>query len=69
MAGIPIPVVEQTDAIYDTGTTQIVGDPIGIQQFYALLFAFGARPAPQYGEGIYTSTLISSAADEPPHNI
>ena len=69
MEGVPVQVVGQTDAIYDTGTTQIVGDPVGIQQLYAPLLAFGAMPAPQEGEGIYTSTWISSVADHPPHNV
>jgi cathepsin D len=49
-------VVGKTQTIFDTGTTQIIGDPKGIKQFYALLRFYGAKPAPQYGEGIYTST-------------
>ena len=56
MLGSPVQVVGLTEAVFDTGTAQIVGDPDGIEQFYAPLKPFGAGPAPQYGDGIYTST-------------
>jgi len=54
VAGIPMPVVGQTETIFDTGTTQIVGDPKGIERLYAPLLIYGAMPAPEYGDGIYT---------------
>ena len=46
--------------IFDTGTTQIIGDPAGIEDFFTpLVLFYGAEPAPQYGAGIYTSTWAS----------
>ena len=70
MAGLlPLPVVGPTQAIFDTGTTQIVGDPQGIKQFYAPLYVYGARLDTDLGEGIYTSTSASIIADQKPHNI
>lgn len=64
-----MPVIGPTDAIFDTGTTLIVGDPAGIELFYAPLTAYGAMPAPQYGTGIYTSKWVSSVADQTPYNV
>ena len=61
--------VGETKAIYDTGTTQIIGDPQGIAQLYAPLMAFGARPSPADGVGIYTSTWACDAVDWAPHNV
>ena len=58
MFGSAVRVVGLTEAIFDTGTTQILGDPDGIERFYAPLKRFGAKPAPQYGDGIYTSTRL-----------
>lgn len=49
-----IPAVGKTEAIYDTGTTQILGDPVGIQRLYDLII--GSLPATTYGDGFYTST-------------
>lgn len=65
---LPVPVVGQTKAIFDTGTTQIVGDPMGIEQLYAPLYMYGARSA---GDGLYTGTSASIIADQPEksHNI
>jgi hypothetical protein len=55
-----MPVVGKTAAIYDTGTTQFVGDPDSIKRFFEPLELFyGAQYAPQYGAGIYTSTSTS----------
>ena len=62
-------VVGETTTIFDTGTTQIIGDPVGIQNFFTPLLFYGAEPAPQYGAGIYTSTWASSVADQTPHTI
>ncbi|KAI0299938.1 acid protease [Russula brevipes] len=45
-------VVQETEAIFDTGTTLIIGDPVGIASLY--LEIPGALPAPQYGVGLYT---------------
>ncbi|KAH9984825.1 acid protease [Russula vinacea] len=53
--GDPREVVGQTEAVFDTGTTMIIGDPVGIEQFYAPLLAVGAQPLPpQNGVGFYT---------------
>ena len=49
------PVVESAAAIFDSGTTQIVGDPTGIGKLFEAID--GAQPAPQLGEGAYTSTF------------
>jgi len=49
-------VLGKFEAIFDTGTTLIIGDPDGISVFYAALLPFGALPAPELGDGIYTST-------------
>ena len=59
-------VIGTTSAIFDTGTTLIVGDPAGIERFYAPLMVYGAIPAPEYGDGIYTSTWASSVSDQTP---
>ena len=69
--GFPLEVeaVGNTQTIFDTGTTQIVGDPKGIKQFYDLLKPHGAKSAPQYGAGIYTSTWASSSADHMAYNV
>ncbi|KAF8501658.1 aspartic peptidase domain-containing protein [Russula emetica] len=47
------------DAVFDTSITQIIGDP-DIEQFYAALEPSGAKPAPEYGDGIYTIPCNSS---------
>ena len=58
--------VGTTAAVFDTGTTLIIGDPIGIQEFYTSLLPYGAEPQPPVnGVVIYTSTWASSAADQP----
>ncbi|KAI0280403.1 acid protease [Russula aff. rugulosa BPL654] len=46
------PVVEHTATIFDSGTTQIVGDPAGIANLFEAID--GAQSASQYGEGAYT---------------
>ena len=51
-----VSVVGKTETIFDTGTTQIIGDPVGIAALFAALSPSGAKPAPEYGVGIYTST-------------
>jgi len=45
-------VVGNTEAIFDTGTTLIVGDKHGISKLFAPIL--GAQSAPQYGPGLYT---------------
>jgi len=52
-----------TQTIFDTGTTMIVGDPVGISKLYAPIA--GALPAPEYGVGLYTSTSSSVAHQRP----
>ena len=54
--GTSAPLVGNTKAIFDTGTTMIVGDPDGIKRLYDPLQFFGARYAPEYGDGLFTST-------------
>lgn len=49
--------VGSTAAIFDTGTTQILGDPAGIVKLFKAIS--GAQAAPQFGQGIYTSTFHS----------
>jgi hypothetical protein len=61
--------LKHINAIFDTGTTMIIGDLNGITEFYAELSRFGALFSPEYGDGIYTSTWDSSAVDRPPHNV
>lgn len=57
------------DAIFDTGITWIVGDSGRIEQFYAALEPYGAKHAPEYGDGIYTSTWSSGFADQLLYNV
>ncbi|KAI9463767.1 acid protease [Russula earlei] len=45
-------VAGKRQAIFDTGTQQIIGNPLGIERLFARIT--GAMPAPQYGDGIYT---------------
>jgi hypothetical protein len=42
-------------AIFDTGTTLIVGDPDGIKKFMASVPE--SKLAPEIGDGFYTSAL------------
>jgi hypothetical protein len=51
-------VVGSTAAIFDTGTTSIVGDPAGIAALFNSIS--GAQPAFQFGDGIYTSAFSSA---------
>ncbi|KAH9984829.1 aspartic peptidase domain-containing protein [Russula vinacea] len=44
----------KTNAVFDTGTTMILGDPAGIKRLYDPLLLFGARSAPEYGDGFFT---------------
>ena len=56
-------VVGRTAAIFDSGTTQIVGDPKSIAKFFKPIK--GAKAASnEYGEVSYTSAL-SSTTDQP----
>jgi cathepsin D len=48
-------VVNSTAAIFDSGTTQIVGDPAGIAKLFEAID--GAQSA---GEGVYTSAFSST---------
>jgi hypothetical protein len=51
-------VVGNTAAIFDTGTTQIVGDATGIAAIFNSIT--GSQAAPQLGDGIYTSAFFSA---------
>ena len=58
-------VVGRTATIFDSGTTQIVGDPKSIAKFFKPIK--GAKAASkEYGEGSYTSAF-SSTTDQPTH--
>ena len=49
----------RTQTIFDTGTTQIIGDPARIKSFYLPLRSYGAQLAfVQNGISIYTSTWL-----------
>ena len=54
---------ENFEAIFDTGTTMIVGDPSGISKFYEKLPGYGVDWLPEYdGDGSYTSTSSHGCA-------
>lgn len=57
------------DAIFDTGISWIVGDSDRIAQFYAALEPYGAKHAPEYGDGIYSSMWSSCSADQLLYNV
>ncbi len=60
-----MPGLENVEAIYDTGTTMIVGDPTRITAFFApLVKSSGAMPISN-SPGYYTSTWANSAGDQP----
>ena len=63
MGKVTVQGLENINAIFDTGTTLILGDPARIAVLYDALLRFGARLSPEYGDGFYTSTWASSAAD------
>jgi hypothetical protein len=52
------PVVNSTAAIFDSGTTLIIGDPAGIAKLFEGID--GAQPAPQIARGAYTSAFSSA---------
>jgi hypothetical protein len=57
--------LKNINAIFDTGTTMIVGDPAGIMDFFAPLeLSSGAEEVPD-SPGYYTSTWAKFAADQP----
>ena len=58
-----------TEVIFDTGTSLIIGDPIGIERLYDPLHFYGARSAPEYGDGTYISTWARKAVDRTPHTL
>jgi hypothetical protein len=64
--GFSLKVVGKRAAIFDTGTTLIIGDPFSIVQFYAPLYFYGAFYA---GGGLYTSTWVRIGADQKLHRI
>ena len=51
-------VVGSTAAIFDSGTTNIIGDSTGIAKLFEAID--GAQLAPQFGEGTYTSAFSSA---------
>ena len=52
-----MPGLEDVKAIFDTGTTPILGDPAGIKKFFALIP--GAKPVPN-SSGQYSSAWLIS---------
>jgi hypothetical protein len=52
------PVVGSTTAIFDTGSTQIIGDPTGIAKLFDSIS--GAQSAPHLGDGVYTSAFSNA---------
>ena len=55
------PVIGREAAIFDTGTSQIISDSASIVALFGAIP--GAQPAPQIGEGAYTSAF-SGATDQ-----
>ena len=61
MNNLPVLGLKNVDAIFDTGTTLIVGDPAGIMDFFAPLeLSSGAEPMDN-SPGYYSSTWASLA--------
>lgn len=54
--------VGKIEAIFDTGSTNIIGDPVRVAKFASII---GAKAAPGYGDGTYTSTLSNVAIQSP----
>ena len=54
-------VINEPEAIFDTGSSLIIGDPNGVQKFASKI---GATSAPEIGDGFYTSTSSSSAGQQ-----
>ena len=64
MNKLPVLGLKNVDAIFDTGTTLILGDPAGIKDFFAPLELFyGAEEVPN-SPGYYSSTWATPAADQ-----
>jgi hypothetical protein len=59
-----VPGLKNTTAIFDTGTTMIVGDPAGIMKFFAPLQLSSGAELPD-NPGYYSSTWANLAADQP----
>jgi hypothetical protein len=64
-----VPGLENINAIFDTGTTMILGDPYGIRVFFAALAPSGALPLhnspdSSMSSGRYSSTWANLAADQ-----
>ena len=65
MNNFPVLGLKNVNAIFDTGTTLIVGDPAGIMDFFAPLeLSSGAEEVPN-SPGYYSSTWANPAADLP----
>jgi hypothetical protein len=61
----PVLGLKNINAIFDTGTTLILGDPAGITDFFAPLeLACDAEEMPN-SPGYYSSTWANPAADQP----
>jgi hypothetical protein len=61
---LPVLGLKNVTAVFDTGTTMIVGDPVGIQDFFSPLVSLsGARPITD-SPGYYTSTWANLCVDQ-----
>jgi hypothetical protein len=64
---LPVLGLKNVKAIFDTGTTLIVGDPAGIMDFFALLeLRSDAKPVLE-SPGYYSSTWENHSANQPSH--
>jgi hypothetical protein len=62
---LPVPGLENVKAIFDTGTTLIVGDPTGIMDFFAPLELRSDAEPVLDSPGYYSSTCANLAANQP----
>ena len=68
MNQLPVLGLKNITAIFDTGTTLIVGDPAGITDFFLPLeLSSGAEPVLD-SPGYYSSTWTNLAGDKPLKN-
>jgi hypothetical protein len=62
---IPVLGLEHINAIFDTGTTLILGGPAGIMDFFAPLELCAGAEEVADSPGYYSSTWANPAADQP----
>ena len=67
MNNIIVPGLQNVNAIFDTGTTMILGDPSGIADLFSALAPYGAMALPSSpgsSSGYYSSTWANLAANQ-----